>query len=316
MLQTAVDIVGQQLPLAQTYAEYARGLYHNTFIGAGAQEIVQTAKSEVATANKFGKVALAVNGIYIGFEQLGGNEWLIGASGGHTLNTLHINPILEAVAAGGATGLTSLALVQAPLGALTAYNMGKFPKTAEKFQDWFGKDYESPKGPGRLKKFVTAMTFGSAATVIGESIKRPELNFRERAKVGLGSAAMIGMGVTGLGAGLGTVSKVLEHTGHPEAAHNLLDVVTNPLPWVGTFAVLNYLDWRKSKQPTVAEAVPTKLPESVAKEITPKRAWLAVGALALYKSKAPEAVQSDIANRLVHSAVGYLNRKGSLDIPA
>ena len=92
------------------------------------------------------------------------------------------------------------------------------------------------------------MTFGSAASVIGESIRNPELTRAERNKTALGSAALIGAGVFGLGGVLGAVSKTMESIGWQTAADTLVSVVTNPLPWIGTFGTLNYFDWKKRKQ--------------------------------------------------------------------
>jgi hypothetical protein len=153
--------------------------------------------------------------------------------------------LLSSLAVGSATGYLTGAQ-QAASGLLMAGGVRHFPNTF-KFWDQSRK-HEIDENKKKHGDIATALILGTSAAVIEQNARDPERTFKKDAKMALGMAALIGTFNTALITAVSVGVQYMEKAGWETAADITLEVVKNPLTYIGLFGAIKGIQYIKDRQ--------------------------------------------------------------------
>lgn len=186
----------------------------------------------------------------LAFEWSPLNEALLGAVGITTHENVGSgNSILETIAGriatGAVTGGVSFA-EQAIVGSLTALSIHQFPKTFKTWQD--SRPENSLDSVSTASSTMTALALGSSMAVVEKSFIDKNANLKSNLSLAVKTSAIVGSCNFLLAGVVSTGLDALEKNGQMDTAHNIANIMKNPLLYIGVFGVAKAIHVIKNKK--------------------------------------------------------------------
>lgn len=224
--------------------------YSNLSYWQRVRKLWDAGKEDFKTAGLGQKLGLLAMAGWFAYEWGPGNEAVTPIIAGQVLN--HTNGIAAPLATSAIAGAFTF-VQQTASGVTTAYTESTFPKLAETSYKLFNEDEDGENKHKEWKdlpaatKFFYAFLIGTTWSVTREAVVTGNEDKAKLYRTALGSAAVAGTAVAGIGMAAGALKWKADGTSFQPYSDWIIDKMENPLTWLGLFGAAALYNQSKNK---------------------------------------------------------------------